>query len=238
MVLLGSSILGQSDEFAMGNKFYENKDYASAIRMYQSVLDKEQESADLYFNLGNAYFKNGDLGLAILNYMRAQRLNPGDEDILANLEFATQFSQVQMEGVELNPVKAFLLSISGQYHINTLAWVSSGLFVLLMLLLIIRFGLLLAHSAVRIGLIIVVTLLITVASLTTFKYHNEYMTRRGVIIAEEAPVYTGASELSEIELHGAPGLVVEILKEDGDFIEVSFDNKRRGWIHHDLVTEL
>lgn len=238
LVVLCSSIFGQSDEFAMGNKFYEDKDYASAIRMYQSVLDQKQESAGLYFNLGNAYFKSGDLGLAILNYMRAQRLAPGDEDIQANLEFATQFPQVQMEGVELNPVRAFLLSIVAPYHMDELAWASSGLFVLLMLLLIVRFGLLLAHPAVRTGIITIVTLLVITASLTTFKYHNEYLTRRGVIIAEEAPVYTGASEHSEIELHGASGLVVEILEEDSDFISVSFANKRRGWMHRDLVAEL
>ena len=101
------TLFAQSDEFAMANKFYESKDYDSAIRLYESVLKQGTESAALRFNLGNAYFKKGDLGRSVLNYLRAKRLDPTDEDIRHNLEFARQFSQVQMVGVELNPVNSF-----------------------------------------------------------------------------------------------------------------------------------
>ena len=77
-----------ADDFTAANKSYQDKDFAAAIEMYQSIENKGLESASLYFNLGNAYFKNGDLGHAVLYYMRAQRLAPGDDDIRHNLEFA------------------------------------------------------------------------------------------------------------------------------------------------------
>lgn len=238
VLLIAPVLRAQQDEFAMGNKFYESKDYPSAIRMYESVLKQGVESAPLYFNLGNAYFKNGDLGEAILNYMRARRLDPGDEDIQSNLEFARQYSRVQMEGVELNPVTGLLNSLLSPYHVDLLAWVASGCFVILMLILILRFGFGFTGSVVRGSIVTMLTLTVIAAALTTYKYRSEYLVRRGVILAEESPVYTGASENSDIELQGAPGLVVRILDESDGFYNVQFANKRRGWIKSDLVAEI
>lgn len=238
LVVVASSALAQPEEFLMGNKFYEQKDYTSAIRMYESVLDQGIESAPLYFNLGNAYFKSGDLGHAVVNYLRAQRMAPADEDILANLEFASHLTRVQMQGIELNPINAFLRSLVGQYHLNDLAWVASVLFVLTFVLLIIRYGLGSEHSVLRLARVGVITLLVAACLLTTYKYRDDYLTRRAVIIGQESPIFTGASVSSEIELQGAPGLVLEILEYSDEFLKVSLANKRQGWIQRELVAEL
>lgn len=232
------SAASSADKFATANKFYEEKDFDSAIQAYTAVLDQGVESASLYYNLGNAYFKKGDLGHAILNYMKAKRLNPSDEDIVHNLAFAKQFSRVQMEGVQLNPIKTFLVSLVDSYRLDTLAWVSSACFVLFFLFLIVRFGLGISSSVIRIVSVITLVLLVMSVSLTMFKYRNDFLTRRGVIVAEEAPVQTGPSAQSDIELQGAPGLVVEILAETSDYYNVLFENKRRGWIKKDLVAEI
>jgi tetratricopeptide (TPR) repeat protein len=240
MLTGGSAILAASltDTFARANGFYERKEYDSAVQAYANIINEKVESASLYFNLGNAYFKKGDLGHAILYYLRAKRLDPSDEDIASNLEFARQFSRVQMEGVQLNPINSFLISLVDPYRIDSLAWASSGCFVLFFLFLIIRFGLGISNPGVRVGIVLALVLLIVSTSLTTFKYRYEFLTRRGVIVTEEAPVKTGPSEQSDIELQGAPGLVVEILDETGDYYNVLFENKRRGWIEKRLVAEI
>lgn len=237
-LVLSGSTFAQQDEFEMGNKFYEDKDYSSAVRMYASALNQGYESASLYFNLGSAYFKSGDLGRATLYLMKAKRLDPSDEDITQNLEFARQFSRVQMEGVQLNPVYSFFESLVGPYRLALLAWLSSALFIMTMLLLTIRYGLAFRNAAVRIGFTICLTLLAISVGLTTFKYQHDYLIRRAVIIAEETPVMSGPSEQSEIELQGSPGLVVEILLERDDYYNVLFENKRRGWIRTHLVAEI
>ena len=172
------SALAQTEEFDSGNKFYENKDFESAARMYENIRSQGFESAELYFNLGNAYFKQGKLGEAILNYMRAQRLNPSDEDIRHNLEFARQFSRVQMEGVELNPINSLFASVVGEYHLNVLAWLSSLFLVLLIIMLIIRYAQGMNSSLIRSGMIIAVILFVISAGLTTFKYRHDYLTRK------------------------------------------------------------
>ena len=62
-------------------------DYASAIQIYEALL-KEGEAAEVYYNLGNSYYKAGDIAKAILNYERALLIQPGNADIRANLEIA------------------------------------------------------------------------------------------------------------------------------------------------------
>lgn len=232
------TLFAQSDEFAMANKFYESKDYDSAIRLYESVLKQGTESAALRFNLGNAHFKNGDLGHAVVNYLRAKRLDPADEDIRHNLEFARQFSQVRMEGVELNPINSFFASIVDPYRLNALAWVSSIFFVLLIGVLIVRYGVGLSGSLVRATIIVSLVLLVVSSGLTAFKYRYDYLTRWAVIVSDDSPVFTGPSDQAELELDGAPGLTVQILSESGEYYNVLFENKRRGWIKKDLIEEV
>jgi tetratricopeptide (TPR) repeat protein len=243
-VLLLCSLSVYSDEYSVedkfyrANKFYQDKDYQSAIILYQSILQIDVESSAIYFNLGNSYFKNGDLGHAILNYMRAKRISPSDEDIRQNLEFASQFSRVKMEGVRLNPISSLMLSLVDKYHLSTIAWVSSMFFILLVIILIIRFGLGFNYVWLKSGIIACLILIVISFGFTTLKYRHDYITRWAVVIAEESPVYTGSSDQSEIELDASPGLVVEILSESSDYYDVLFENKRRGWIKKDLLAEI
>ncbi|UCE23152.1 MAG: tetratricopeptide repeat protein [Candidatus Zixiibacteriota bacterium] len=241
MVLLAlppGAIAKIADEFRMANEFYEEKDYESAIRLYESILSQGRESAAIYFNLGNAYFKTGDLGHAVLYYSKAKRLKPDDEDIRHNLSFAGQFSLVQMEGVELNPVHTFFTSLVDRYRLSYLAWLSSAIFLILMTLFILRFGFGIANPVMKGAIIASLLLLLVSAGLTSFKYRIDYLTRRAVIVAGDSPVLTGPSDQSDVELEGAPGLIVEILDETSDYYSVLFENKRRGWIKKDLVAEI
>lgn len=227
-----------ADDFAKGNQFFQNKQYQQAIDSYRLVLSAGQESANLYFNLGNAYFKKGDLGYAILYYLKARRLAPGDDDIRSNLDFAKRMTSVQLEGVALNPVNTLLKSLVAPYQLRTMAWYSSLFFVLFVLLLIIRFGLGRMFSWLKPATVVVVVLLVAVAFLTTFKYREEFLTRTAVIVAAQSEVRTGPTDQSDIELHGEQGLVVEILSESNDYYNVLFENQRRGWIKRDLVAEV
>lgn len=67
---------------------YMNNDYVSAIQYYEDLLKERGEAADIYYNLGNSYYKADNIAKAILNYERALLLKPGDNDIRFNLEMA------------------------------------------------------------------------------------------------------------------------------------------------------
>jgi len=235
VIMIAPSIFGQDKRWTDAAKAYENKQYDQAIALYEGILKDGVESAPLYFNLGDAYFKNGDLGRAVLNFYRARRLDPSDPDINHNLEFAQKFSSVQMEGVELNPVGTFLTGIVDSYRLNTMAWISSLFFIVTLALLALRFGLGYRNSAIRSGLTVALILLVITAGLTSYKYRVDYLVKRAVIVADDAKVRSGPTDQSDLELTGAPGLIVEVLSENSGYYNVLFENKRRGWIAKDQV---
>ena len=73
---------------AMADSAYATADYATAIYIYELLLATEGEAASVYYNLGNAYYKSGDIAHAILNYERALLLDPSNGDTQFNLELA------------------------------------------------------------------------------------------------------------------------------------------------------
>jgi len=83
---LGTRYLGDGTK-ASADSAYIKKDYTNAIQIYESLLQKG-EATSVYYNLGNCYYKAGDIAKAILNYERALLLQPGNTDIRANLEIA------------------------------------------------------------------------------------------------------------------------------------------------------
>ena len=77
----------QPSHFEQANRLYEQGKFAEAASLYESMLKAGRNSAPVYFNLGNAYFRDGNLGRALYSYLMAQRLAPRDPDIQANLRF-------------------------------------------------------------------------------------------------------------------------------------------------------
>ena len=73
---------------AQADSAYINNDFASAAYLYENILANQGESADIYYNLGNSYYKMDNIAKAIVNYEKALVLNPSDGDIRFNLELA------------------------------------------------------------------------------------------------------------------------------------------------------
>ncbi|MGP1436815.1 MAG: tetratricopeptide repeat protein [Phocaeicola sp.] len=73
---------------AAADSAYAKESYADAVALYEGILNTGKESADIYYNLGNSYYKMKNIAKAILNYERALLLNPGDSDIRFNLKLA------------------------------------------------------------------------------------------------------------------------------------------------------
>ena len=113
---------------------YVRGDYAQAIELYEQLLT-EGESAEVYYNLGNSYFKMDNMGKSILNYERALLLDPGNADIRANLDIARSKTQ---DNLVSTPSIFFVVWITSL--INTMSvkqWAICGItsFILLLLAL-------------------------------------------------------------------------------------------------------
>ncbi|MDI6641012.1 MAG: tetratricopeptide repeat protein [Elusimicrobiota bacterium] len=120
-------------KFIAANKFYEDRNYTQAIESYENLLrDYKIQTEIIYYNLGNAYYKANQIGKAILNYERAIKLNPRDEDVVYNLRYVRQI--IKDETVEnifqklymllkLNELKTFLSVV------NVIFFVSLGIYI-------------------------------------------------------------------------------------------------------------
>ena len=100
-VMMSIAVFAESEQQLWNGaaKAYDEKDYESAVDQYQQLVQMG-ESADLYYNYANALFKAGYTGKAILYYERALRLDPSNEDIKYNLEFANLSKTDRVEKVE------------------------------------------------------------------------------------------------------------------------------------------
>lgn len=87
----------QAAIFQKANEAYRGGDYPEAARLYESLVTQGARQADIYYNLGNAYFKQKKIGLALLNYERAKRLEPRDRDIRADLAFSRSLLEYRVE---------------------------------------------------------------------------------------------------------------------------------------------
>ncbi len=76
--------------FARANALYEQQRYDSALALYSRIQDAGIVNGDLYYNMGNAYYRHNKIGMAILYYEKARALQPNDPDILANIRFANR----------------------------------------------------------------------------------------------------------------------------------------------------
>lgn len=79
---------GAQQLFEKGNALYAKKQYPGAIAVYQDLIKQGYHSAALYYNLGNAYYRDNDIAPALLYYHKAQKLEPSDEAININIQFA------------------------------------------------------------------------------------------------------------------------------------------------------
>ncbi len=78
----------QDDMMQHANELYQQKQYSKAVDAYRDIIHMGYESDALYYNLGNAYYREGKIGYAILYYEKALRLAPGDNDAMHNLTIA------------------------------------------------------------------------------------------------------------------------------------------------------
>lgn len=116
LLLASSSGFAQSEsKLKDANTAYKEGRYADAILLYEQIINEDKKSSDeAYYNLGNAYFKLTDYPNAILNYERALRFAPSDEDILFNLELANEKIEDKIEAIPQLFYKRWFLSIRNQ----------------------------------------------------------------------------------------------------------------------------
>ncbi|MDO4191406.1 MAG: tetratricopeptide repeat protein [Bacteroidales bacterium] len=131
IILCGSCCLASTEQLKQANELYANGNYAEAAEIYNTLLE-ENESADLYYNYGNALYKQGELGKAILNYERALRLNPRHADAKFNLDFVNQQITDRIDANSTFFLNTFFRKLSRSLPADTWGTLSVACFLLML----------------------------------------------------------------------------------------------------------
>lgn len=115
---------GVKTQFEQANKLYQQDKFEEAADAYQEILRSGYESAGVYYNLGNCYFQLDQLGLSILNYRRAEMLDPYDDEIRHNLELAKKAAIDDFETMPLPIFRSAYLKLLLLFKADTWAKLS------------------------------------------------------------------------------------------------------------------
>lgn len=221
-----------NDLIVQGEKFYETKNYKKAIEAYEKLIVKGYTSAKLYYNLGNAYYRDKQLGKAIYNYERAKKIDPNDGDIKNNLTIAYTKTIDKIEVKENFFISAVKTNVLSTFSTTTWAWFTIGLSVLVFIFLYLFFA---GTSVVMRRLSFFVTLVLVVVffivyflgkSAVNAKTENNF----AVITSPQIKVYTEPSITSNSKFNLHEGTRVKIMELNADWILIKLENGNEGWL--------
>ncbi len=238
VVLAGNALAGTLErKFEQGNQLYIDGDYTGAVAEYQEILKAGYVSSALHYNLGNAYFRNGKLGLAIANYLRAQRLDPRDDDIEANLEFARQFTIDKIEISEETMLLDYINRFFDSFTVNEITVITFIFYVLTVAAIVVRFVYRRLHvySPVILGLVFLLSIS---AILTAVKLDRDILTQTGVVLDQQAEVKNGPGDDFSDQFTAHAGLTFKIEREESGYYLVNFENRLKGWIKKESVEKV
>jgi len=233
-----TSTTASGAQMAEANRLYEEGEFAAAAGRYQTLVDTGVEDGRLYYNLGNAYFKAGDLGRAILNYRRAQRLLPRDGDVATNLDLARAQTldriEVDGEGAIVGLVRRAL----GWFTLDEAAFVALALWIVLVGLVI---GAIFWRSRWRVLLTLagaVAVLLFVGVLLIGARLLDERGQPPVVVVAPEVAVRSGPGDdyLTEFTLHA--GAELRLVERREGWARVALPGDLQGWAKSEAITEL
>jgi len=218
--------------FLKANESYLQGDYSTAEGLYRKILDAGINNGKLYYNLGNALFRQGKTGEAIQNYRLAQQFIPRNADLEANLGYARQKAEDRTEissshvlrnivfwydRLTIKELCLFFLAC------NLLFW--SGLIARLFLRFPVVTWLILFSLASG----------IIMGGTAAVRLTNEHNEPPAVIITREVPVRSGMDPESTTLFVLHDGAEVNVEKESGDWSLIRFASGKRGWVRKEQL---
>lgn len=214
------------------NQLYAANEFGKAIKVYESIIGQGFESPELYFNLGNACYKNQELTKAILYYEKAKLLAPNDEEIQFNIDLVNQFV---VDKIEPLPRPFFLKwgqSILNLFTANGWAFISILTFIFVLCL---AAFFIFARTITLRKISFSAAIFLLFISLLSFVLADKQKTKithrnHAVIFSTTVTVKSSPSESGTDLFVIHEGLKVEIKEELGDWADIKLEDGNSGWI--------
>ena len=217
------------------NVLYRRGEFETALEKYRQVAATGTEDVRLFYNLGNACFKSGRLGEAILWYERARRLDPRDEDVNANLRFANLVKQ-DREPEEGNVVWRFLVDAFFYPTLDELCLLFGFLLLLVFSLAVRRLWSRIPISAG--GLLLMIAcggMTVLSGTFLAVRIHHRETVLEAIVISEQGTARSGPDDRQTAVFVVHEGTRVRVARREGDWLLVRLVNGLGGWLPASVV---
>jgi pentatricopeptide repeat protein len=228
------------EQMQKAGALYRNGEFDKAIKIYEDLRSEGYEGTSLYFNLANTYYRIGKLGYAILNYERALKNSPSDEDVKHNLAFAS-LSTVD----RIQPLPTFFIfewwdSLLAALSVNGWTYITFFFYILLMAMIVIYFF---AKTIFQQKLILfsglgVLAILLLVVSLLIVKINREQNVISGVVVEQSITVKTSPDAKSTDAFVIHEGLKVNLEDKLDEWVKIKLADGKVGWIQKTSVEKI
>jgi len=239
-ILFAATVFAQADLLQKANENYTKEQFKQAIDGYNQILMTNLESPEVYYNLGNAYYKTGQYTLSILNYERAKLLAPDDEDISFNLQVANQKvvdSIQELPGIFI--VRWWNSLVNSQ---TTDTWAALSIFSFIVFLTMLGFYFFAKTSEIKritfwSGCFLIVFTIFSwsfaARQKSTMVNHNYAIVMQPTVTVKSSPSEKGTNLFVVHE-----GLKVKITDKLGDWVEIRLADGNKGWLLTESVERI
>lgn len=233
-ILVWSSFLSYATIFDQGVKAYNERNYQQAAKIFEELIRNDQTSSNVYYNLGNCYFRMNQLAPAIASYNKALRFDPSNEDAAYNLKLANERTVDNYP--ESTFVRSSWLRITGAFSLKTLSLISIAailIFCILFYLFIFSSSIprrkLYFFSALFFFVAFLVSYVIGRSQLHHINDHDEAIVSAATLTVKSEP---GTGKDLFI-LH--EGTKVQLRSKTTDWIEISLPDGKKGWVPYSSI---
>ncbi len=226
--------------FKTGNRAYNQGLYDSALNVYGQILNQNQESAALYYNCANAYFKNNQLASAILYYEKAKKLSPNDEDIAYNLNIANSMIVDKIEKVPELFYKNWWNYFYNMFSADLWTYISIASWFILIFLV----GLfILSKTRKTKKMAFYLGLLFLFGSVATFglasqKYYYTQSQQEAIIFTPTITVKSSPT-LNSVDLFVIhEGTKIQVLDQVDDWVKIKIQDGSIGWLPDEAIQRI
>jgi len=241
LLFCGLLSFGQNEAlFEQGNNQYRDGNYEAAISTWETVLERGEHSAALYFNLGNAYYKIENLAESIYFYEKALQLAPGDAEIRNNLAIAQNNTVDIIEPLPKNLFNTWLANTSQRHSYDNWA-IAAVIFTVLFSLLFILYYFAGASSRKRIfftGSLVALFIALLSVFFAFKNYDMVVVQRAGIVFTTSTQVRSEPVMRSEVSFTLHEGTKVKIINEVDDWKRIKLADGKEGWMLKEHLREL
>jgi tetratricopeptide (TPR) repeat protein len=239
--LLITQVFFAQSSFEKGNALYQKGQYQEAVQEYENILkENKQHSAELYFNLGNCYYKLNQVAPSIYNYEKALVLKPHDPETLNNLKFAKKLTIDEIKEVPKVGFAKLIQNFTGIFNYNTWAKIAVG-FAFAFLLSFIGYyfsQLTLSKRLYFIGMfILLVALALSVSAGISEKNHFDN-DRPAIVFAELSEVRSEPQKAGAAIFLLHEGAKVYVMENLGKWKKIELTDGTEGWIDGTTIKEV